>query len=80
MNATRLILVSAALSAAFSASAEDNSRYLPRIERGQLVNAQPVPKREPTPVEQVATKILNAPVAPTVVNGNPGVKVQGTFK
>lgn len=80
MNTARLILVSAALTAAFSAFAEDNSKYLPRIEKGQLVNAQPVVKREPTPVEQTVTKIMTAPVAPTIVNGNLGVKVQGSFK
>jgi len=80
MNTARMILVSAVLAAAFSAFAEDNSKYLPRIEKGQMVNAQPVVKREPTPIEQVATKVMTAPIAPTLVNGAPGVKVQGSFK
>lgn len=81
MNKTSILLGILALTAAGHAFSQDKGlRDLPRIERGQLVNAQPGYKREPMPIEKVVTKIITSPVAPTVVHGQPGIKVQGTFK
>lgn len=49
---------------------------MPYVEKGELKNKQPELKRDPTPVEKVVKKIMDSPVQPTIVNGQPGVKYQ----
>lgn len=49
---------------------------MPYADRGQLKNAQRVYKREPTPVEKQAQKVIDSPVRPTIINGSPGVQYQ----
>lgn len=46
----------------------------PYIEHGELKNAAPEPKREPSPAEKTVKKVMEAPVRPTVINGAPGVE------
>lgn len=47
---------------------------MPYVERGELKNKQPEPKREPSPAEKVVTKVMQNPVAPAIVDGKLGVQ------
>ena len=53
---------------------------MPYIDRGQLKNAQPEVKRDPTPVEKAAQKVIDSPVRPALVNGQPGVEYHRSTK
>lgn len=52
---------------------------MPYVERGELKNAQPVYKREPTPAEKVVQKVVDSPVRPTIVDKKPAVQYNKTF-
>lgn len=51
----------------------------PYVEHGQLKNTAPEPaKRDPSPIEKAAQKVIDSPVRPAVVNGQPGVEYHKT--
>jgi hypothetical protein len=52
---------------------------MPYVEKGVLKNPAPEFNRETTPIEKAVQKVIDAPVTPTVVNGQPRIKYQKSF-
>lgn len=87
-----MILVAASVSAGAQQAPDLNKPYvkdgktytyqpgMPYVDRGQLRNAQPQFKREPSPAEQAVQKVIDSPIRPTIINGQPGVQYHKSTK